>query len=666
MRHTLLTLLTVIFCALPSFSLSVQERHDIASNLRASLAQTKSGADSIKILFDIYDVLPRAEKTSAARELYLTAKRNNDISTCLEITRMVSAINTDINTLAKLEAEVKKYPDSPEKQETLLLLQLRQIHAKSTNLSDKEVLQELSKVIARYESKEKQSKHLDLIDLYTVTAFLRNDTGGELLLQYADKLYDQVSNSKFVTHALPNFLYAQVAETYSDANKAQEAIAADKKLQQVVESQSKKYKERGRPYRNYSMVKYRSYRRMLRNYDIMTPAEARAIREDVYRLAEDDPDVMADIANNPTFNAYYHMSAAEFQQAIPYLKQIIEEETSISARIRALDMLQTAASKAGDQSTLIEAMNQYIAALKELDKLRDQDRYSELQIRYNVTELNQKNQELQKKAAEEEELSTRRTMSFLIFSILIVAIIIVIFLYFWTRHRMNTTAFNRYSEALSKERNLLRDNIYRDYANPNETKLAEANHKKHKKSLVRTSTELLNSIFNDLLYISSLGRKDRVKYVHQTSVKQIMESAAKSVEGNLNSGVKFEMILPDEDTPMRNDSECVIFVLSHILKNSARHTTFGTITFTSRHNKNENNVVFRIKDSGETVPVGDEQFLFEGLTDINTLSERESSGLFYCRLNSMLLKCDLKVLASATEGTTFVLTVPLDLADNLK
>ncbi|MCM1368838.1 MAG: ATP-binding protein [Candidatus Amulumruptor caecigallinarius] len=668
MKHTIILLLAAIFGIFYTHA-EISPRHKaLITKEQEKLSGTKSAADSIAIFYNIFDLSDHENRLATARKIYDVAKRSGNTNVQLEVCRVLAYNNLSDDALEKIEKELTNIPSSKAKEETLLFIKLKRIAAKSNALSDEKSKEVITNAINSIENTGHKSQYDDLLNLYTIVAFLRNDVSGEMMIDYLEKLSAKVDKMTFTINAVPDFIYSELADTYSDSGYQKKGFELDKKLQQVLITLKQKYGHKGREYRTFAMAQYISYRRMLRNYEQLTAQEAKDVYEKVMALAAIDDEVKQDINSNPRFYAFYYMNTGEYSKAIPYLKKLIAEDTSLGLKRRALEMLRKAATETHDNTSLVEALSQYVDVLEKIDSLNDTEKYKELQIRYDVQQLKTENSALEKQNLAEQETSERRTMSFLMLAILVIGVAIVIFLYFWTRHRMATSAFIKFYNSLVKERNRIRDNQYYDYAKPQHAPRSSAGRRKSgaKRRIVRPSADVLNSIFCNLFYIASMGRRDRVKYVRRIHLDQIMRECARGIESAIKPGVNFNIEFPAENIEMFTDSEVLEYIIRHILNNSAQYTTSGEISFSASVDKTGGKVTFRFTDSGEAIPTGDEQYLFDNFVNLEQVSDMKDGGLFFCRMNSMLLKCDLLVDKSYKQGVRFLFHVPVDIVLPIK
>ncbi|MDE7402817.1 MAG: hypothetical protein K2M87_05335, partial [Muribaculaceae bacterium] len=428
-----------------TFTLSAQQqetsKQTIIANLRQELTKTKSAKDSIIILYDIFDLSRQREKVSVGNEILKTASHIGDVRTKLDIYRQLTSSYHDDNDFLKLIKAVKKLPDSREKKETLTFLEMKRLSFSSKFTPESERQRAIAKLIAD-EPQDKKGNDDDatekLMALYTLVEYLRNEAPGEMLEKYLDKLVKQVNSESFELYALPNTVYSEAANIYSDAGDATRAIEADRKLLEVIDGLDAKYKAQGREFRDYARNRYVVYRRMMRNYKGLKPGDADDLMEKARQLAEIDADVKADLELQPRMKAYYNMATGNYAEAIPYIKRLLDKDTETTSyngnavRRQLLEMLVTAAEKTGDDQTRIKALTEYNAMLNEYEDLKASQRYKELQIKYDIADLKEQNSQLELEAKDSKIKSMRRSMILELTAFGIVVVVLVFFLLYWS------------------------------------------------------------------------------------------------------------------------------------------------------------------------------------------------------------------------------------------
>lgn len=641
---------------------AVAQREAELQKQKALLRSAKTPADSLRILYDIFDLSRRKDLKDVGKTIYEVAGRAGDSRAQMDMCRQLTAPLKEDADFAKIQSVLEKMPKSRERDESILFLKMKRMSYNSKYVSEEKRQQEISKIIAREETSGSKNAYDRLLALYTVVEYLRNDaTGGGMISRCLDELIKLVNDGDYELYALRNIIYSEAANIYTDIGQRVKAVGADEKLLEVIDGLDNEYRLKGRKFRDYSVSRYVSYRRMMRNYEALTPGRIKEVDAKVRSLAAQSDDVREDMEYQPRYKSYWFMANGDFAAAIPQIKALLEKETSVTVRRQLYDMLWKAASETGDNQTLIEALTQYNGLLTELNTLNAENKYKELQIRYDVDDLKQRNTrlELEKRTLELE--SARRIMTYVIIGFVLFAIVVIVLLYYWSRYRRNIAGLNNLVKVLSRERSNLQGYHYFDYAAKNEEntdKNAPKRARTIRNSMAEMSTVNMEEILNDILYIASIGREHGEKYHSCKPVATIMNDAAEMCRPLLNGDVKLNVELPEKNLEVCCDCDALTYVLSRILANSAQYTYEGEIKFSVRIDEETDRLKFSVADTGLTFKPGEEHSLFDEFVTIDSLRDNPSPGLFVCRLAALLLESDIKSHPGHKKGMCFVMSVP--------
>ena len=111
--------------------------------LNQQLAAAHSPKDSIKILYNLFDLVPRKEKVKYSTVLYKLAERQQRYDIQLDLLRQMSQLpgmfnNTD-SLFIVLNEEVARIPRSREQEETAIFIRIRQVAGESLTADQKNV-----------------------------------------------------------------------------------------------------------------------------------------------------------------------------------------------------------------------------------------------------------------------------------------------------------------------------------------------------------------------------------------------------------------------------------------------------------------------------------------------------------------------------------------------
>ena len=125
-KVTISLLFTLVFAQLSGFA-SVNRKEAAITKLRQELSQTDSRKDSIKILYDIFDLSERKDYINICKEIADVATRAGDNATRLDISRHLANVVKNDSALEMIENYVKSVPSSKDQKETELFVNHAQL-----------------------------------------------------------------------------------------------------------------------------------------------------------------------------------------------------------------------------------------------------------------------------------------------------------------------------------------------------------------------------------------------------------------------------------------------------------------------------------------------------------------------------------------------------------
>lgn len=671
-RHYLLSFLMLFLGLNFMFANQVDE---IEKTLNKQLAASTTTRDSIRILYDLFDLVPRKEKIPYGKMLYSVATRESNDKVRLDILRQLSQLTgsmIDSDSVYKyLGEEVAKIPRSQEQEETAVFLRMRQLSGEARSADAKHIESSIAMLISEESKAKSYPLNLRVIRLFAIVEFLTNSgVEGDLLGEYVDMLKERMGQANFKLYALNNILLTESANIYTTIGNQKEAVKADKELLEVISKLEKKYHSEGRKYRNYAPNKYIIYRRMLGNYAALTPEEIEEYYAQIQKLMKEDEDVAKTEGRTQLAELCYSMATKNYVAALPIIRKTLEKEKRPAKRRRLVQWMQTAAAGIEDKDTEIEALKLYNAMLIERDTSSTSDRARELDIRTRVNELKADKAYLQVEIEKEEKESVERMMSFVMIGWVIFAIILIIMLFVWTKYRLASVRIRQFVDNLDNEVHYLKDQHYYDYMHSHPYSHGIHSHNEDKKRIdldnrkvvdrrkrKRGIIQMLNYVLNDILYISSIGKIGRGKFTRPFSVTEVVEDEAAKAIAKKKPVYEINIVLPEKDIEMRSDKECLEYVLRHVFYAADRISDNGVVTLEVKENEKTGRVDFIFTNSGVVVPEGNEDVMFDNFIDVSDMIDRDDSGLFIARLSALLIDSSLYLDKGFKEGSRYVFSL---------
>lgn len=648
-------ILITIFALLTSAGIATARKYNpdaVLPQLQQQLAQATTPLDSVKILYDIYDISPRKDQLAVGRRLYDVAGRAGDVNAQLDIMRLNSNLYNSDKEFDRLRRLTQSMPRSREQRETDLFLQMRKLSF-ATRRPDAETTQSIATIINKLNaSKADKTDDIDrLLNLYTVAAYMRNVPDSKLLEQYVDSMVHMVNSNQYSLYALRNIIYSEAANIYSDAGQTKKAVEANRNMLAMIDGLERKYRNAGRKYRDYDISRYIVYRRMLRNYKALTPAEVDKYYNEIQKLAQSNSDVAADLQRNRTPMAFYHMAKGHYADAIPLLQEAIEGSKAFPVTRQLHCMLQTAARETGDSVTLMKSLatdklNQ------DLEESHLADRYRELQVAYEVNSMEADEYKQRVRNAEAETARLRSNFSYNLLIWGLFAILLVVLLFYWTRYRSNIARLRRMADAMALQRDMLKNNKYND--NDSHTDYIRESH-------VTTSDtrELLFSIMTSLLYTAAIGNNERDSHIEKQPVNTILKDTAERSERHLLPGTDLKIMYPDTDFNVTTDVNALTYLLDRIIMFAQSSSNGGQVTLKANRTDKSNRVQFIFTHSGERIKRGNEETLFEYIINMDEMAERDDSSMIICRLIALLLQCNITYNPHVDGPAKLIVSIPI-------
>lgn len=675
----------------------------ISDSLEIKLSKLTTPEDSIKILYDLFDLAPRSGQAPIAEMLYVVAMHSGNTAVQLDALRLLANRYLGNDSLQEtVQWRVATMPESKERNATEMFIKLSRIATQANSVGEDIRANRLHEALKNYTTGGNFTADDEIELLFSICIYMETLTHGDLLTQYLDKLGMLIQDESYTLDALLAQYYTRAAVSYSYNDDYAKAIEADRQLLSIMNRLKHKYNSQGRIYRNYDVNKYICYRRILSNYPALSPEEVDSYYGKIMSIAERNDEVTRDMANNDKVKIYYLMAKGHYAEAIPLLKQRLQTVTDKKDKRKMLKALIRAATQTGDNKSLLDASVAYNRILEEYVDSRSAEKYRELQILYDLNDLRNRNTELEI-AHRDSELSFHRTMVMLI--IVIGSIIVVILLI----SSMILAHMYKKSKRLSANLSTLNDNLReeRDTLKRTQQDLIRASEKarqaeRHKTEFinnmshevatplnaiveysqlivdciddgkrpyldkfaktVKLNTDLLLTLVNDVLEIAAMDNtKIKLSY-SPVSVQLMCDVALGSIKNRIAPGVKVVFKQKnDADKIVNTDRQRVVQVLMNLLSNAAKFTESGCIELAYQFNEDSTKLTFSVTDTGIGIPKGMESRIFERFEKLNKQSQGIGLGLPICKMVAQLMGGNVTVDTSYSGlGSRFLFTIPVN------
>lgn len=690
----------LILLLIPIFSLSMratENRADIIASLHERLNTTRPQADSIRILYDLFDLAAGADMAPLAQQIYDVAKRSGNTTAQLDALRHLTNcyIYNDSMQESFLQKALK-LPPNDDQRETVLFIKTLTANSRASKMDESELCDSLTATFNAYSrlALDDIAQRVEL--LFKFCTMLQYTTQGQLLIDsYAD-LEKLINDYHTPSGALRSLFYTSATNAYTAAFDHKKAIYAEKKLIEVMEGFEKRYRQQRRKYRNYNRNYYNSYRRLLSNYPALSQGEVDYYYQRILDLASKDADVAQSLAKEERPKIFYLMAKKRYAEALPIIKRQLDNPSNRYITIKLLKEMREAAKAVGDNEAYAEASAKYCDYLEDLVQRKSSERYRELKIIYDVTGLRSQNTRLLSEK-QDTEISAQRSVIIIVgiaSGLLLISLVAMGILYLRAR-RLTVDLTEANGHLVNERDNLARlqqDLIEaRDKAKSADKKKTEfINNMSHEvktplnaiaeysqfivdcmepekrkyldryAKVITLNTELVTTIFNEVLDVATIENAGMHIDIQPISARAICDVAIKSTASHLQPGVTMTLDVPDDyDVTLNTDPTRLGQILFNLLNNAAKFTADGSIILSYNADRAKSTVTFTVTDTGCGIPDGQEEHIFSRFEQLDKSIQGCGLGLYICRLLATLLGGVVKVDTSYRKGARFVLTLPV-------
>lgn len=685
---------------------AVPDSKHISDSLFTRLAKVKTPSDSVVIMWNLFDVLPRDKGSLVGLDLFNVANRAGDTGSALEILRNLGNryIRND-SMLVELYNRTLRYSDNPDDRDVT--------HVKADELKETRTFLRMMRNMhrARYAEEDKRNEILheqiktntlnppeDIYDqvvlFHSICAMLVRSGSDELLTHYLDSLGSLINKLPGSAMSIHNAYNVHASILYANNNQFNKSMMLDKNTLEVVDRLEKEHHERGRIYRNFDANRYLIYQRFLSNYHELAPHEI----EKYYKRAMEF--VRKDFTSSETNRVfpgpqiYYNMAYKKYAAALELIKNCIDDPQNRHLRLNLLKYEIECAEALGDNATLLSASREYSKKIEEYLDSRIDEKYKDLQVIYDTYDIrnNYKNLQIEKQRAEAKAMRSIITTSIVAMVILLVSVIILFRLYRKNRslvHRLNdrNSALRTESDNLEKSKNeLLKARDMAQKANNLKTDFiknmsyevkaplkaineycklivdcSDASNKKYLErfsSLVELNSELLSTIVNDVLHISEIDSDSVPVHNRPVELRQLCSMVLDGVRHRLQPGVALQFDTASPDISLFTDPQRVHQILLNILTNAAKFTAKGSITLAYKVNNEKETVTFSVTDTGIGIKPDKKEEIFGRFVKLDKDTQGAGLGLTISRLLARLLGGDVELDTSYNRGARFLLVLP--------
>jgi len=179
--------------------------------------------------------------------------------------------------------------------------------------------------------------------------------------------------------------------------------------------------------------------------------------------------------------------------------------------------------------------------------------------------------------------------------------------------------------------------------------------KKELKAEILENSNYLLSIISDIMEISQIESGNRIADSKEFNVSEMLTRLYNEFKplttDNLN--LDLNILLSEEQMVLKNDSNIISKILSHLLRNAFKFSNKGLIVLGCSFDEKKECVHFYVEDSG--IGISREFFteIFEPFNQLNPMIKGTGIGLTICKGLATIIGTKIKVESYQGKGSTF-------------
>lgn len=677
------------------------DRQRIIDSLENVLSTAPTAADSVRVLYDLFDISPSAAQAEVAERLLSPALHTTDATTQFDIMRRLA---TKLAASAKNQERIDQLieivaarPQSPDQRVTLAFLRVESCVAGMDTLSSFDRRHKVYQLL-RDRTQTSASDPYNRIELlFTICKYLQTDINSQLLTNYLDELGKLLEGQPYPNNVLDNLYYVQASLVYTVAGHQEKALEACRELEKIISRLEDEAAGQGRRFRTYDRHRYVVMRRMLTNYKSLSEEEVDSIYSGILALVADNSELAEDFNHFQRPTIYYLMAKKLYSQALPLLKKQVKAASNKPYLYQLYNAMLEAATATGDQQAMLTAALGLNDIYGQILEERQLERSLEMKILDRMHDIQASNTNLQSLHREQELRFHHSLLKVVTVAGVILLAIIVGLLLLIRRSRQLSKKLAESNRQLMEEHDSMQDvhnelieardharradrhktefinNMSHEIRTPLNA-IVECSHLivdnvpeekrpylKRYADMLDVSVDMLQAFVSDVLNIASMENQSLEIRRKPESVNAICRIAVDAMRKHTQPGVEMNYLnSEDTDIQINTDARRVEQVLINLLNNGAKFTEHGYVNLSYRLDPLASTIIFVVEDSGIGVPKGKEEIIFERFEKLSNLTSGMGLGLNISRMVAERLGGSLHVDTTYPgPGARFLFTIPL-------
>lgn len=178
-------------------------------------------------------------------------------------------------------------------------------------------------------------------------------------------------------------------------------------------------------------------------------------------------------------------------------------------------------------------------------------------------------------------------------------------------------------------------------------------------NIINVNTELLLKLVNDVLDLSKLEADNFVLDLQDVHIKDCCQDTLNSVAHRVAEEVKLTLTSSDTSLTLRTDPSRLQQLLVNLLINAAKYTEKGEINLDYKVDREKQQVIFSVTDTGCGIPLAKHQSIFNRFEKVDDFKQGAGLGLPICSEIANRLGGSILIDSSYVSGARFVFVLPL-------
>lgn len=178
-------------------------------------------------------------------------------------------------------------------------------------------------------------------------------------------------------------------------------------------------------------------------------------------------------------------------------------------------------------------------------------------------------------------------------------------------------------------------------------------------NIINENTELLLKLINDVLDLSQLEANNFILNITEVNIENCCQGALDTIRQKVNENVKLTFTHPDMPLILKTDCSRVGQLLVNLLLNAAKYTEEGEINLDYRIDRESQQVVFSVTDTGCGIPLAKHEAIFNRFEKVDDFKQGVGLGLSICCEIARRLGASIDIDSSYTSGTRFILKLSM-------